>query len=30
MISAKPEGKREMPAVELANGHYVAVGDVFK
>ncbi|HJJ60330.1 MAG TPA: methionyl-tRNA formyltransferase [Methanocorpusculum sp.] len=30
MISAKPEGKREMPAVELANGHYVAVGDFLK
>ena len=30
MVSAKPEGKREMPAVELANGHYVAVGDAFK
>jgi len=27
LISVKPEGKREMPAVELANGHYISVGD---
>ena len=30
IVSAKPEGKREMPAVELANGHYVAAGDIFR
>ncbi|HJJ36334.1 MAG TPA: methionyl-tRNA formyltransferase [Methanocorpusculum sp.] len=28
LISAKPEGKREMPAVELANGHYISIGDI--
>ncbi|HJJ54566.1 MAG TPA: methionyl-tRNA formyltransferase [Methanocorpusculum sp.] len=28
LISAKPEGKREMPAIELANGHYLSIGDV--
>ena len=28
ITSAKPEGKREMPAIELINGHYIAVGDV--
>jgi len=28
LISAKPEGKREMPAVELANGHYISAGDI--
>jgi len=27
LISAKPEGKREMPAIELANGHYLSIGD---
>lgn len=26
--SVKPEGKREMPAVELINGHYLKVGDI--
>jgi len=26
--SAKPEGKREMPGFEIANGHYVKIGDV--
>ncbi|HJJ46957.1 MAG TPA: methionyl-tRNA formyltransferase, partial [Methanocorpusculum sp.] len=29
ITSAKPEGKREMPGFELANGHYVAIGDIF-
>ena len=28
ITSAKPEGKREMPGFELANGHYVAIGDI--
>lgn len=28
IISAKPEGKREMPGFELVNGHYIKVGDV--
>ena len=27
ILSAKPEGKREMPGFELVNGHYLAVGD---
>ncbi len=29
VVSAKPEGKREMPGFELVNGHYVKIGDVF-
>ncbi len=29
ILSAKPEGKREMPGFELVNGHYVKIGDVF-
>jgi len=29
ILSAKPEGKREMPGFEIANGHYVKVGDIF-
>lgn len=28
ILSAKPEGKREMPAFELINGHYIAAGDI--
>ncbi|HJJ48294.1 MAG TPA: methionyl-tRNA formyltransferase [Methanocorpusculum sp.] len=28
IVSAKPEGKREMPAIELINGHYIGIGDV--
>ena len=27
ILSAKPEGRREMPGFELVNGHYLAVGD---
>ncbi|HJJ56403.1 MAG TPA: methionyl-tRNA formyltransferase, partial [Methanocorpusculum sp.] len=27
ILSAKPEGKREMPGIELVNGHYVSIGD---
>jgi len=27
ILSAKPEGKREMPGFELVNGHYLEVGD---
>ena len=30
IVSAKPEGKREMPAFELINGHYIGVGDVLR
>lgn len=29
LVSAKPEGKREMPAVELVNGHYIKIGEFF-
>lgn len=28
IISAKPEGKREMPGFELMNGHYLKIGDL--
>jgi len=27
ILSAKPEGKREMPGYEIVNGHYLKVGD---
>jgi len=27
ILSAKPEGKREMPGFEIVNGHYLKVGD---
>ena len=27
ILSAKPEGKREMPGFEIVNGHYLNVGD---
>lgn len=27
ILSAKPEGKREMPGFEVVNGHYLTVGD---
>ncbi|MCZ9312009.1 MAG: methionyl-tRNA formyltransferase [Methanocorpusculum sp.] len=27
ILSAKPEGKREMPGFELVNGHYLSVGE---
>ncbi|HJJ99581.1 MAG TPA: methionyl-tRNA formyltransferase [Methanocorpusculum sp.] len=27
ILSAKAEGKREMPGFELVNGHYLAIGD---
>ncbi len=30
LLSVKPEGKREISAVELVNGHYVKVGDVLR
>jgi len=29
ILSAKPEGKREMPGYEIVNGHYLKVGDSF-
>ncbi len=28
LLSAKPEGKREMPGYEIVNGHYLKVGDL--
>ncbi|MDO5846013.1 MAG: methionyl-tRNA formyltransferase, partial [Methanocorpusculum sp.] len=28
IVSAKPEGKREMPGFEIVNGHYVKTGDM--
>jgi methionyl-tRNA formyltransferase len=28
ILSAKPEGKREMPGYEIVNGHYLKVGDL--
>ncbi len=28
ILSAKPEGKKELPGFELVNGHYLAVGDI--
>ncbi|MDR3101953.1 MAG: methionyl-tRNA formyltransferase [Methanocalculaceae archaeon] len=28
IVSAKPEGKREMPGFELVNGHYLATGEL--
>ena len=28
ILSAKPEGKREMPGFEIVNGHYLKVGDL--